>query len=90
MENFTIREFCERFRISQPTAYHLIRSGKLRARKLGRRTILFGPDVEAYIASLPDFRFRAGDRFGLKRHLENFGPDPRRVAEQKRAEQKRA
>ena len=69
MENraLTIDEFCDRFRICRATAYHLIRTGKLRARKLGRRTVLLAPDVDAWVASLPDFRFLAGDSFGHKR-----------------------
>jgi len=63
----TIDEFCDRFRICRATAYHLIRTGKLRARKLGLRTILLAPDMDAYAANLPDFHFRTDDRFGHKR-----------------------
>src|SRR5215831_8032317 len=49
----TIDQFCDRYSIGRSTAYHLIRTGKLLARKLGRRTILLPPDVDAWAASLP-------------------------------------
>lgn len=40
--------------------YQQIRTGKLRAVKLGRRTVLLAPDVDAWAASLPELR--AGGR----------------------------
>jgi excisionase family DNA binding protein len=66
----TVDEFCEKFSVCRATAYGLIRSGKLRAVKLGRKTLL--PDLEAFVASLPNFQFRAGDRFGHERAAEIF------------------
>jgi excisionase family DNA binding protein len=58
MENraLTIDQFCDRYGICRETAYHQIRTGKLRARKLGRRTVLLAPDVDAWAERLPDFR----------------------------------
>jgi excisionase family DNA binding protein len=73
----TIREFCDRFRISRFTFYELIRAGKLRARKVNRKTILLAPDVAAYEASLPVAHYRAGDRFGHKRFRNASGREPR-------------
>ncbi len=56
----TIKEFCDRYGICRETTYQQIRTGKLRAVKLGRRTVLLAPDVDAWAASLPEFR--AGGR----------------------------
>jgi excisionase family DNA binding protein len=52
----TINEFCDRYGICRETAYQQIRIGKLRAVKLGRRTVLLAPDVDAWAASLPELR----------------------------------
>jgi len=52
----TINEFCDRCGICRETAYQQIRTGKLRAVKLGRRTVLLAPDVDAWAASLPELR----------------------------------
>jgi excisionase family DNA binding protein len=51
----SLKEFSERFGVCLATTYAYIRSGKLRAVKVGRRTVLLAPDVEAWLASLPDF-----------------------------------
>jgi excisionase family DNA binding protein len=77
---YSIAEFSERFCISRWTTYCLIRDGKLRAVKLGRRTIILAPDVEAYVASLPGFKARPGDVFGHKRTAEHFRRTRARVA----------
>ena len=52
----TIKEFCDRYGICRETAYQQIRTGKLRAVKLGRRTVLLAADVDTWAASLPEFR----------------------------------
>jgi excisionase family DNA binding protein len=52
----TINQFCDRFGVCRETAYQQIRTGKLRAVKLGRRTVLLAPDVDAWAASLPELR----------------------------------
>ena len=56
----TINEFCDRYGICRETAYQQIRTGKLRAVKLGRRTVLLAADVDAWAAGLPELR--AGGR----------------------------
>src|SRR5262245_44718276 len=66
----TIKEFCERFRVSVFTFYGLVHTGKLRAHKMGRRTLVLPHDLEAYEASLPLATYRAGDRFGHQRERE--------------------
>lgn len=35
-------------------AYAEIRSGRLKARKIGRRTVVLAEDLDAYLASLPE------------------------------------
>ena len=56
----TISEFCDRFGLCRESCYREIRGGRLRARKVGRRTVLLAPDVDAWAASLPELR--AGGR----------------------------
>jgi excisionase family DNA binding protein len=55
-----ISEFCDRYGVCRETCYREIRAGRLRARKVGRRTVLLLPDVDAWAASLPELR--AGGR----------------------------
>jgi excisionase family DNA binding protein len=65
----SIREFCERFGICLATAYVHIRSGRLRARKMGRKTVFLPADVARFVESLPDFS--AGQ---LKQFRKPTGP----------------
>ena len=55
----TVAEFATALRISKSTAYALIREGKVLARKIGRRTIVFLSDNEDFIQGLP-FKFEGG------------------------------
>jgi len=43
----TLKDFCEGYRICREKAYQEIRAGRLRAVKLGRRTLIMRADVEA-------------------------------------------
>ena len=52
----TINEFCNQYGICRETCYREIRAGRLRARKLGRRTVLLAHDVDVWAASLPELR----------------------------------
>jgi excisionase family DNA binding protein len=52
----TLKDFCEGYRICREKAYQEIRAGRLRAVKLGRRTLIMRADVEAWAASLPELR----------------------------------
>ena len=52
----TISEFCDRFGLCRESCYREIRAGRLCARKVGRRTVLLAPDVDAWAASLPELR----------------------------------
>ena len=52
----TLKDFCDGYRVCRETAYQQIRTGRLRAVKLGRRTLIMRADVEAWAASLPELR----------------------------------
>jgi excisionase family DNA binding protein len=56
---FSIREFCARYGICRDTFYSEIRRGRLRAIKLGRKTIVLRSDADAWAASLPTLDLRA-------------------------------
>jgi excisionase family DNA binding protein len=56
----TIKELCEAYRLCRETAYQQIRAGRLRAVKLGRKTLILRADAEVWAAALPELR--AGDR----------------------------
>lgn len=40
---------------SRTSVYEAIRSGELKAKKLGRRTLVLDDDLRAWLASLPSF-----------------------------------
>jgi excisionase family DNA binding protein len=48
-----ITEFCERYGPGRTTAYEELKSGRLRARKIGRRTIITEDDAEDWLRNLP-------------------------------------
>ena len=52
----TINEFCDRYGICRETAYQQIRTGRLRAVKVGRKTLIMHADAEVWAASLPELR----------------------------------
>ena len=49
----SIEQFCERYGVGRTKAYAEIKSGRLRARKVGRRTILIQDDAEEWLRKLP-------------------------------------
>lgn len=49
----SIDNFCERYGISRSQAYEEIRSGRLKAVKLGRRTLVPEEAGQAWLKSLP-------------------------------------
>jgi excisionase family DNA binding protein len=53
---FTIKELCEAYRLCREKAYQEIRAGRLRAVKLGRKTLILHADAEVWAASLPELR----------------------------------
>jgi excisionase family DNA binding protein len=56
---YTMDEFCAAVPCSRPTAYAAIRDGRLKAKKLGTRTIIPAPDARDFIAKLPDLDLAA-------------------------------
>ena len=51
---FPIREFCVRYGIGRTHAYQQIAAGRLRAVKVGRRTLIPHDAAEAWLAALPE------------------------------------
>lgn len=49
----SIALFCERYGVGRTTAYEEIKSGRLRGRKIGRRTIITEDDAEDWLQRLP-------------------------------------
>jgi len=49
----SIRALLARFPIGKTKLHEEIRSGRLKARKLGTRTVILRPDYENWVASLP-------------------------------------
>lgn len=50
-----VRETCARFGFGKTLAYELLRDKKIRARKLGSKTLIEFASVEEYLASLPTY-----------------------------------
>jgi excisionase family DNA binding protein len=55
-EAFAVKEFCARYGICRETFYGEIRRGRLRALKLGKKTIVLKSDAEAWCNSLPPLK----------------------------------
>jgi excisionase family DNA binding protein len=53
-EAFAVREFCARYGICRDTFYEEVRRGRLRALKLGKKTIVLKVDAESWAKSLPE------------------------------------
>jgi excisionase family DNA binding protein len=53
---FTIKEFCDAYRLCREKAYQEVRARRLRAVKLGRKTLILRADAEVWAASLPELR----------------------------------
>ena len=52
---FTVDEFCKRNDMCRATFYALLKSGQLKAKKRGARTIILAADEHAWLKSLPDY-----------------------------------
>jgi hypothetical protein len=49
----SIAEFCEQYGPGRTSAYEEIKSGRLRARKIGKRTVITTDDAEEWLQNLP-------------------------------------
>ncbi|WP_439374786.1 helix-turn-helix domain-containing protein [Bradyrhizobium sp. DASA03120] len=61
---FSVAEACEYLKVRKSFLYELIRTGDLRARKLGSRTVILRADLDDLIEKLPQRRNR--DALGPK------------------------
>ena len=51
---FSIAEFCDRYGPGRSKAYEELKSGRLRGRKVGKRTIITEDDAEDWLRRLPE------------------------------------
>jgi excisionase family DNA binding protein len=58
-EAFAVREFCARYGICRQTFYDEVRRGRLRALKLGKKTIVLRADADAWVATMPALELSA-------------------------------
>lgn len=52
----TITEFCDKIGVGRTTAYSLLKSGKLKALKIGRRTFIEKAAVDTWLTSLSAYK----------------------------------
>ena len=52
----TIKEFCDAYRVCRENGVSRIRARRLRAVKLGRKTLILRADAEVWAASLPELK----------------------------------
>jgi hypothetical protein len=58
-EAFAVAEFCGRYGICRETFYQEVRRGRLRALKLGAKTIVLKADADAWVATMPPLELGA-------------------------------
>jgi excisionase family DNA binding protein len=49
----SLHDFCERYGVGRTKAYEEIKQRRLKARKIGRRTIIAEEDAEEWLSNLP-------------------------------------
>jgi excisionase family DNA binding protein len=52
-EAYTVSEFCDCYGICRDTFYSEVKRGRLRALKLGKKTLVLKSDAESWAKSLP-------------------------------------
>jgi hypothetical protein len=50
---YSVAEFCSTYAVGRSIAFELIAAGKLKAHKLGHKTIVLADDAEEWLRSLP-------------------------------------
>jgi excisionase family DNA binding protein len=58
---FSIKEAVFASGLGRDMIYAAIRDGQLKARKVGRRTLILRADLEAYLHDLPELQLRSGE-----------------------------
>jgi hypothetical protein len=53
----SLAQFCERYGLGRTKAYEELKTGRLRGRKCGKRTIIADDDAERWLSSLPHANF---------------------------------
>lgn len=61
---FTVDEFCKRHDMCRATFYNLLKSGRLKAKKRGARTIILASQEQEWLNALPDYVSPVGRRPG--------------------------
>lgn len=49
----SVAQFCECYGVGRTKAYEELKSGRLRGRKIGRRTVIAEDDAEGWLRHLP-------------------------------------
>jgi excisionase family DNA binding protein len=58
-EIVTVQEACAILRMGRTTLYEMLATGRLRARKLGSRTVFRRSDIDEFLKNLPAMPVRA-------------------------------
>jgi excisionase family DNA binding protein len=56
----SIKHFCEKHDVSEPTVYRQIALGKLQAKKVGRKTLITAEAAATWLAGLPPLSATTG------------------------------
>jgi excisionase family DNA binding protein len=59
---YTMRDAARALGVGKTTLYGLIGTGQIEARKIGAKTLIPAPSLQAYLASLPPAHIRTGRR----------------------------
>lgn len=60
----SVRDFCNTFGVSRTTFYEELKTGRLSARKIGRKTLVLVADAERWAQSLPRIAARNARALG--------------------------
>jgi len=55
MGALTVNEFCKTYRIGRNTFYNELKTGRLSAKKAGKKTLVLKSEAQRWERSLPDF-----------------------------------
>lgn len=59
---YTIEEFADLTGLGRTAIFDAIKSGRLPAKKWGRRTVILAEDAMAFLSNLPDVKARRKER----------------------------